>query len=486
MTRHSTPVLGRKNGESAEVADPAFRIVLVAYACDPTRGTESALGWGWAESLARRGHIVELLTRASDNVQSVIEAIERDTALRDRIRPHFVPIPADPWWFRLLPSALRGQAEILFRYTGWQRDALRLARHRGLGEADLVHHVSFGSLVGGSVLRKLGLPLVFGPVGGGQTSPRSHRRYLADAYPQERRRELLWVRGLSRRPSCRATLRQAAVVLTTNRDTADLARRLGRSETRMMLCDGVQDALLHRPETSTRPNKAPTVLWVGRLAAIKAPELALQAFAHMRATAVPQARLTFVGEGPLRPRLQRATRELRLEDSVDFLGQVSWQRTLAAYDHADVLAFTSLRDSFGAQTLEAWARGLPVVHLDHQGVGDFSPPGGAVPVPLGSPADLPQRFGRALSEVLADAEARRTMGEAASAWAREHTWTRKAKEAEQLYHDVLAGGTGPDPGAAHSTPPEHPSVHAGDSPRRVGHVTEPVAVQHTNLEGRCG
>jgi glycosyltransferase involved in cell wall biosynthesis len=415
-----------------------LRIVLVSYACDPSRGTEPGMGWAWAEALAGRGHTVELLTHpARDNVRQIARRIEELGPVGNRIRPHVVPVPADPGWTRLLPGGLRGQAEEFLRYDGWQRRALDHARRHGLAGADLIHHVSYGSLEGGSALRHLGPPLVFGPVGGGQTAPYSHRRHLGGAYRQEALRELLWVRGLSHRPSCRSTLREAAAVLTTNRDTARLARRLGRLDARMMLADGVPDALVREhPRHVSESSHPPTVLWVGRLVPRKAPGLALQAFTHLRAD-IPDARLLVLGDGPLRAELDALAVQLDVAESICFQGHLPWGQVLKAYDEADLLLATSLRDSFGVQSLEAWARGLPVVHLDHQGVGDFSAPGGAVAVPLGDPEDLPQRLAYALVRLLTDVQARRRMSAAALEWARQHTWTVKSELAEQLYHAVV-------------------------------------------------
>jgi glycosyltransferase involved in cell wall biosynthesis len=417
-----------------------LRVVLVAFACDPTRGTEPGMGWAWAEALAQRGHVVELLTSSDpDRNQRITRRIESLGPAGSRIRPHFVPFPPRPKWIHLVPGFLRSQTAEFMRYDGWQRDALHHARRHGLDHSDLVHHVSYGSLVGGSALRRLGPPLVFGPVGGGQTAPRSHRRYLGAAYRNEVLRELLWVRGLSLRSSCRATLRDAALVLTTNRDTASRARRLGRSDTHMMLCDGVYEGLVRRALKGEveGPVRPPTVLWVGGFAPIKAPGLALQAFALLRAE-VPTARLVMLGDGPLRSELEESVDRMGMAESVQFRGRLAWEQTLAAYDDADVLLFTSLRDSFGAQTLEAWARGLPVVHLDHQGVGDFSAPGGAVPVPLGKAEDLPQRLSQALFDLLTDQETRRRMQVAGLDWAKQHTWTAKAELAERLYATVLS------------------------------------------------
>lgn len=119
-----------------------LRVVLVSFACDPSRGTEPGLGWAWAEALAQRGHVVELLTSSdADRNRRIAGRIEHLGPVGRRIRPHFVPIPPRPKWIRLVPGFLRGQAAEFMRYDGWQRNALHYARRHGLDRADLVHHV---------------------------------------------------------------------------------------------------------------------------------------------------------------------------------------------------------------------------------------------------------------------------------------------------------------------------------------------------------
>ncbi|WP_189956384.1 glycosyltransferase [Streptomyces alanosinicus] len=385
--------------------------MLVSFACDPTRGSEPAIGWGWAESLAKRGHTVDVLTHPEyDNERNIKQRVAELGALGERIRVHVVPLPRAPSWTGLLPGCLSDMAKEVKSYDGWQREALAYARGRGLGRADLVHHVSYGSLQGGSALRRPGPPLVFGPVGGGQTAPRSHRRFMGTAYWQEALRTLVWVRCLSRRPSCRRALRKAAVVLTTNRDTERLARRLSRTTTHLMLADGIQESLIREPAETrpARPDRPPTVLWVGRLHPRKTPELAVRAIAHLRVE-FPDARLVILGDGPLRQPLERLARRLGVGESVEFRGLLPRAQVFQACDDADAFLMTRLRDSSSTQTLEAWARGLPVVHLGHHGISDFSAPGGAVSVPLGSPADLPQRIAWALSGVLKEQQTRHCM-----------------------------------------------------------------------------
>ena len=65
-------------------------------------------------------------------------------------------------------------------YGRWQDAALRLVEAQAQ-QYDVVHHVTYGGLHLGSPLWRLPIPLVYGPIGGGQTAPASYWRYFGRA-----------------------------------------------------------------------------------------------------------------------------------------------------------------------------------------------------------------------------------------------------------------------------------------------------------------
>jgi glycogen(starch) synthase len=70
------------------------------------------------------------------------------------------------------------------------------------------------------------------------------------------------------------------------------------------------------------PVKVPHLLCMGRLVPNKGFDLALQALATLSAR-FPRLRMTIAGDGPSRRDLEALTRELGLDDAVDFVGWVS-------------------------------------------------------------------------------------------------------------------------------------------------------------------
>lgn len=100
--------------------------------------------------------------------------------------------------------------------------------------------------------------------------------------------------------------------------------------------------------------RAPVLLYVGRLAAEKNVPLAFRTFEAVRAR-MPAARFVVVGSGPLREKLAR-----QHPDAI-FAGPQRGAVLAEYYASADIFLFPSLTETFGNVTLEALASGLLVV-----------------------------------------------------------------------------------------------------------------------------
>lgn len=101
------------------------------------------------------------------------------------------------------------------------------------------------------------------------------------------------------------------------------------------------------------------IVAAGRLAPEKGFDVALKAFAKV---ADPEARLAFVGDGPLRAELEALTDRLGLRDRVTFAG---YAPDIAPWlDRARMLLLSSWHEGFGAVIVEALGRGRPVVATD--------------------------------------------------------------------------------------------------------------------------
>ena len=153
---------GEKLSRGGRAEAPRLRVLLSAYACEPGKGSEPGVGWNWVTQLARHED-VWVLTRS--NNRGAIEQALRSEPM-DRARFVYLDLPR---WLRFWKKGSRG---IRLYYYLWQFGAYLRARklHRNIG-FDVAHHVTFVKYWMPSLLSLLPIPLVWGPVGGGNQCP---------------------------------------------------------------------------------------------------------------------------------------------------------------------------------------------------------------------------------------------------------------------------------------------------------------------------
>jgi glycosyltransferase involved in cell wall biosynthesis len=176
-----------------------------------------------------------------------------------------------------------------------------------------------------------------------------------------------------------------------------------------------------------------TLIYAGRLVGWKGLQVLLKAAALMK-EAVP-IQLLIVGDGEIRPSLEKLSSELGMEKRVFFAGFVPNQDLPRYYSLADVGVFPSLADeTFGISLAEAMACGLPVVSTKIGGIPEVVPEGKAGF--LVAPKN-PQELAEKILFLLADDRLRKNMGEAARQRVLDHfTWAKAADRLLGVYREV--------------------------------------------------
>ena len=137
-------------------------VVVFAYACEPGKGSEPEAGWLWSRMLAS---LFDVYVVTRPNNRDAIDRALMNTPERDHFKFIFVDPPA---WI----VALKRRIGVRPFYLVWQLSAYRRARRlRDSTPVHLVWHLTFANLWMGSAGAFLGIPFIFGPVGGGPTSP---------------------------------------------------------------------------------------------------------------------------------------------------------------------------------------------------------------------------------------------------------------------------------------------------------------------------
>ncbi len=217
----------------------------------------------------------------------------------------------------------------------------------------------------------------------------------------------------------------AIVAVSAAEREAGLEAGVGRPEQYRVIPNGVDLARFGVPRAPVRGR----VLFLGRLAPQKRPDLALAALGQLART---DAELVFASDGPDRVALERSARELGVADRVQFLGYRDDVPELLA--GAACVLLTSDYEGLPLTVLEAMAAGVPVVATRVGGVEEALGDTGMV-VERGDAGGI----AAALARVLGDEGEAARLGEAGRRRARERfSRERMVAETVALYEE-LAG-----------------------------------------------
>lgn len=406
-----------------------LNILLSAYACEPGKGSEPGVGWNVAVQLASY-HDVWVITRA--NNRRVVEA----ELLRN-------PVPGLRFVYFDLPRWAafwkRGRRGIRLYYYLWQIGILRTARalHRQIG-FDLVHHVSMVKYWVPSFLSLLPVPMIWGPVGGGESAPKDFwRDFGLRGMLFEAVREMMrWIG--ERDPFVRMTARRSAVAMATTSETAARLRALGAKRVELLSESGLPAGEITRLGARALTSESKPVIRfvsVGQLLHLKGFHLGLRAFAE---AGIPRAEYWLIGGGPERGRLELLARQLGIAASVRFFGALPRDETLRRIEECDVLVHPTLHDSGGWVCLEAMAVGRPVICLDLGGPATQVTIATGILVPGKSQNHAVHDLCAAMQRMARDDDLRWRMGRAArERVARDFHYAGKIMRLNAIYTDVL-------------------------------------------------
>jgi glycosyltransferase involved in cell wall biosynthesis len=332
-----------------------LRVLISAYACEPNKGSEPGVGWNWVRQIARF-HEVWVVTRTNNR-----DPIEKSLATKPLPNVHWIYFDL-PRWARFWKKGERGLHPY---YYLWQLGAYFVARkaHREV-TFDLVHHVTFVNYWMPSFLAMLPIPFVWGPVGGGESAPRSFwHSFSLRGKLYEIQRDA--VRSLARLdPFVRLTARRAALAFATTRETEAQLNVLGCKRVSIFSEAGLRAEEINSLGClSFRQKKPFRLLTLGRLLHWKGCELGVRAFAQFHSQ-FPGAQYWIIGGGPERQRLQALAANLGVGTSIRFWGNLPRSQVLEKLSECDVLVHPSLHDSGGWVCLEAMAAARPVICLD--------------------------------------------------------------------------------------------------------------------------
>lgn len=408
-----------------------MKILISAYACRPNKGSEPGVGWNWVKQVGRF-HEVWVITRSTH-----CKIIEKTLAKNLMPNVH--------WIYYDLPGCKsfwkEGGRGVHFYYYLWQVGVYFVCKrlHREVG-LDIVHHLTYGGYWLPSFLSLLPIPFIWGPLGGGESTPKAFFQSFNLRNRVFEKARILVQRIGEIEFSVRLSARRATAVLAKTRETAQRLHLLGTRRIHVYSESGITkeelETFLTQGIHEAQP-KSFRIVSAGRILYWKGFHLGLKAFARFHRI-YPNSEYVIIGDGPELTNLKHLSQEFGISNNVNFLGKLTRENTLKTMASCHILLHPSLHDSGGWVCLEAMSIGLPVICLDLGGPALQVTDKTGFKIMAISSEQAIKDLADAAIKLVSDPDLRQSMSEAAHCRVRDYfNWDKKGEWINALYQKIM-------------------------------------------------
>lgn len=413
------------------------KVLILAYTISPYRGSEYSVAWNFVIEMSKFCELTVLFGASGSNMGDTIE-------LEDYLTKHQLPnvnfVAVKPNYLANCFNALnrRGWLTYTFYFSFhlWHRQVYKVAKKLLLKQSfDVIHYLGPIGYREPGYLWRLGLPYVWGPIGGANNIPRQ----LIAALPMVGKIKLIGrsaVNWLQLRFSRRLhnSLSHTHVLLTATTENQNIFRSVLGRESMYFPENGIVGELRLNREKFINLDKIHLV-WVGSIEPRKGLKILVDALS--KCVNSKNFLVHVVGEGPLRHDLEFKVRKAGLSQNFVWHDQVSRDKVQEIFSTCHLHVITSVSEGNPTVIWEAMACGVPTLSLDHCGMHDTITSTTGIKIPIVDYSQVIELFARRLDEIVQQPIKLLEMAEGVIKHAPKYHWDHRPKFFLERYDEAI-------------------------------------------------
>lgn len=328
-------------------------ILLSAYSCEPGFSSEREIGWKWSNLLSKTNNVF-LITRQSN--KDTIESFINQKELICNIEFFYYDLPQ---WAKFWK---KGEKGLYLYYTLWQLGALfKMKKIIKSNNIDIVHYITFGSLLLPHFTAFLNTKFLLGPIGGAENVPLKFIKYFNfRGKISEIVRHVFQV-SQKINPLFLFTCYRANKILVRTRESERFIPSIFKSKVELMLETGAPEELLDYSISTKKNENKIRIITVGRFINSKINILTFKIIKEFKQKFGDNFEFIVVGDGASKNQLMNFCIDNDIHKQVTFTGWIDRENVFEYLSNSDIYFSTTFKEGGTWAFFEAVALELPVV-----------------------------------------------------------------------------------------------------------------------------
>lgn len=401
------------------------KIFVSAFSCMPHMGSEPGVGWHWIMEMSK---YFELWVLVHKEPIDDIEKYVKEHGIDKKIHFIYYDIPGNSLFFK------NGKFRwVRTYYMIWTALANRIVK-RTMKEngIKIFHNLTFGNAIW--PVSKFGQKqcFIWGPIGGVETIPADYschyntKSRIIEWVRRTMVKTLRWNLGFNRR--CKN-----ADLMLCKTEAMRMAIPEKYRHKAVLFTDVAVEPQSSTPQMGKAENKVLQYISVGRLDAWRGFDVLIESFGEALQV-YPNMKLSILGEGTDKKRLESIIEKNQLNNSVFLLGNVSIAEYNRIISTCDVVVNSCLKEGAVTVSFDSMRYGKPLICVDSGGFTRYFSNDYAIVLPQQSRAKLIQSMKKAILD-LTDMNLRQSMGKLAQDAGNQFVWEIKGKQIAKIIKD---------------------------------------------------
>lgn len=409
-----------------------MKLLISAYACSPYQGSEPGVGWGFINELSiyHELHVI-CEARYENEIKEYINN-NADANVAKNVKFYFLNRDRNQLLEKFWPPSY------YWTYRKWHQEAFKLSKAlHSEHKFDVAHQLTMVGFREPGYLWQLGIPFVWGPVGGMGYFPRKYFSSVSlygSLYFKLYNLFNCLQMNFATRPRRAAEYAGKGLIGATTENIEGFYKYWNNDQAMLMSEVGLPPSRSFKPNIR-KDGEALQIVWSGQHIPGKALNLTLEAVAQL-----PEScnwRLNILGEGKLTTAWKELAYELSISDRVHFYGRIPREQALLVMQKSHLMIITSLRDLTSTVIVEALAHGLPIICLNHCGFRDAIDDTCGIKIELSHPEHTITSIKESIFKIENNEQFRLGLSDGAIQRALEFEWSNKILKLNSLYESLV-------------------------------------------------